>query len=174
MLNVRDIPRYEAVTEFARRYPSMDPVASEAFVVVLFSGDRLRQLVEHRLAAHGISHGRHLLLALLNREPDRPLPASQLAARLNVTKQTTTALLEGLEQDGLIKRTRDETDRRVSLIELTAAGKQLLARTMPEILQLHQEATASLTREEQRTLSLLLRKMWQGIEESRGHASKAD
>jgi DNA-binding MarR family transcriptional regulator len=161
MLNVRDIPRYEAVAEFAARYPEMDPVASEAFILLLHMGGQLHQLVEQRLAKYGISHGRHLLLALLNRDPDKPMAASALASRLTVTKQTMTALLEGLEADGLISRTRDESDRRVSLVQMTPAGRKLLTRTMPEMFELHIEAMRGLTREEQRMLAGLVRKAYE-------------
>jgi DNA-binding MarR family transcriptional regulator len=57
-----------------------------------------------------------------------PLTPSELAARERIQRPTVTRLVAGLEEDGLVQRTRDPQDRRSSLVALSPAGRELLAR----------------------------------------------
>jgi DNA-binding MarR family transcriptional regulator len=54
-------------------------------------------------------------------------PASVLAGRLNVTKPSVTALIDGLEEKGLVQRKRSKGDRRMVKAVLTDAGRDALA-----------------------------------------------
>jgi len=53
--------------------------------------------------------------------------ASVLAGRLNVTKPSVTALIDGLEERGLVERQRSDGDRRLVRAVLTEAGREALA-----------------------------------------------
>jgi DNA-binding MarR family transcriptional regulator len=57
-----------------------------------------------------------------------PLTPSELAARERIQRPTVTRLIARLEEDGLVQRTRDPQDRRSSLVALSPAGRELLAR----------------------------------------------
>ena len=50
----------------------------------------------------------------------------ELADRLSVTKRNITTLIDGLEKDGLAKRSPHPTDRRSKLVELTEKGEVTL------------------------------------------------
>lgn len=56
-----------------------------------------------------------------------PLTLSELAAAEQVRPPTITRLVQQLERDGLLERLPDPTDRRVTRVVATAAGKRLLA-----------------------------------------------
>ena len=56
----------------------------------------------------------------------RPLNQEQLAAKVHVQSQTLGRVLARLESQGLVTRTRNETDRRQLQVELTEAGKEAL------------------------------------------------
>jgi len=73
----------------------------------------------------------HTLLAL---GQDGALPMGDLARRAGVTEKTATGLVDRLERDGLVQRARDEADRRVVHVRLTAAGATLARRLDGEIL----------------------------------------
>lgn len=47
-----------------------------------------------------------------------------IAENLNVTGPTVVRIIDALEKKGLVMRTRDEVDRRVVLVSLTAKGGQ--------------------------------------------------
>ena len=62
---------------------------------------------------------------------DRPLrPASQqqVAERLGVDRTTMVAIVDALEDKGIIARHPDSEDRRRNVVELTPAGQDLLHR----------------------------------------------
>jgi DNA-binding MarR family transcriptional regulator len=51
-----------------------------------------------------------------------PMPMGHLAEQLGSTLPTLTGLVSRMERRGLVTRTHDETDRRVVLVQITAAG----------------------------------------------------
>lgn len=56
-----------------------------------------------------------------------PQRITELAALQSVAQPSMTAVIGALEQSGYVARTADPTDRRASLISLTAAGEEFLA-----------------------------------------------
>jgi DNA-binding MarR family transcriptional regulator len=57
-----------------------------------------------------------------------PLTPSELAVRERIQRPTVTRIVARLEESGLVQRTRDPHDGRSSLVALTPAGRELLAR----------------------------------------------
>ena len=151
--------RYELLVDKSKRYPDLDPVACEAYLTVRQVGDSLRSTQEQRLAAEGISLGRFIVLAVLDRTPDHPMPASELAEAAGVTKQTVTSLLDGLERDGFVARQPCLNDRRSVRVRLQPAGSRLLERVLPGMYRRQIDIMADLSTDEQRELTRLLRKV---------------
>jgi DNA-binding MarR family transcriptional regulator len=54
-----------------------------------------------------------------------PQKMADLADALTVTPRNVTALVDGLEADGLVRRVPHSTDRRVTLVELTANAERV-------------------------------------------------
>ena len=93
-------------------------VASELRVVL---GQLMRRLrAEHRFP---ISHG--AVLGRLDRQG--PLSTVELASAERVRPQSMGQTLAELETQGLVSRRPDEADGRRTLLELTDAGRQMLA-----------------------------------------------
>lgn len=86
-----------------------------------------RTLVE----SHGLTGPQALILKALQHGH---LSAGALASRVSLSQGTTTDILNRLEQRGLIRRTRDTTDRRRVLVEVTDTG-QTLMESSPPLLQ---------------------------------------
>jgi MarR family transcriptional regulator, 2-MHQ and catechol-resistance regulon repressor len=57
-----------------------------------------------------------------------PLPMGTIAAHVGLPKSNITALVDDLEAEGVLRRKRDEADRRITQVELTAKGRALCAR----------------------------------------------
>jgi len=68
------------------------------------------------------------LSALATIERRGPITLGDLAGCERVQPPTITAAIGRLEQQDLVHRRTDETDRRVTRVEITAAGRKLLAR----------------------------------------------
>jgi DNA-binding MarR family transcriptional regulator len=81
---------------------------------------RLTHLVRAR-AHRGRSLGALLVLRRLDSEG--PLRVTDLATAERVAQPTMTVLVGRLEHDGLVRKTRDETDARAVRVELTDAGR---------------------------------------------------
>src|SRR3954453_11608167 len=86
----------------------------------------LEKLHQEHLAPSGINSRELAVLLLLDgREPESQ---QQAASRLGVDRTTMVALLDGLEDKGLVARRPDAHDRRRNVVALTGAGAATLAR----------------------------------------------
>ena len=84
-----------------------------------------------RLAPHGLSEGRFVLLFLLDAAADGLAP-NLLAEQAGVTRATVTGLLDGLQREGLAERHADAADRRALQVRLTRKGRQLARRVFEQ------------------------------------------
>ena len=65
-----------------------------------------------------------------------PLPLGRLAEIEQVRAPTMTALVRGLESDGLVRRSAGRRDRRVVLVTATARGRRVLEQARRRRLEL--------------------------------------
>ena len=89
------------------------------------------------LTALGITYPQYLVLLVLW-EKDRQ-PVNDIARRLLLETNTVTPLLQRMERQGLLSRTRGEDDRRQQIVALTEKGRALqeqALRTVPQGLGL--------------------------------------
>jgi DNA-binding MarR family transcriptional regulator len=77
-------------------------------------------------AGEELSPSQTAALATIDRHG--PLTPSELAVRERIQRPTVTRIVARLEARGLVQRTRDPQDGRSSLVALTPAGRELLAR----------------------------------------------
>lgn len=70
----------------------------------------------------------HHDLAILNiLSQNGPLPASDMAGRLSLTRPQITQFIDRLESKGAVSRKNDAQDRRRVLVEITDKGKSILS-----------------------------------------------
>ena len=74
---------------------------------------------------HGISGSKLAILGWLFRA-GTPMTATDLARLERLQPQSLTRIIAELDEQGLIRRTPDEIDRRQVLIEITQTGRELL------------------------------------------------
>jgi DNA-binding MarR family transcriptional regulator len=80
------------------------------------------------------------VLAELARAPEQGFTFVELSRLLLVTSGNLTGIIDRLEEDGLVKREPERTDRRVTRMRLTPLGK----RRMDDILPLHASDVAQM------------------------------
>jgi len=80
----------------------------------------------------GLSTSQLLVLRFIEREPGATV--GQIAEALTLRQATVTALLDRLEERGLVRRHRKASDRRMVEVHLADDGKRLLDGT-PRLLQ---------------------------------------
>lgn len=113
-----------------------------------------------RLAPHGLSEGRFIVLFLLHGAGGTLSPHA-LAERAGVTRATISGLLDGLQREGLLQRRSDEDDGRRLQIVLTVQGKRLAEDLFNQHTQWIAGLFNGLDTAEQVQLSQLLAKVWQ-------------
>jgi MarR family transcriptional regulator, 2-MHQ and catechol-resistance regulon repressor len=95
------------------------------------------------------------------------VPLGELADKLLVTGGNVTYVMDRLEEQGLVSRTRCGKDRRVVWACLTDEGRKLIAEVFPGHASFVHELVSVLDPEEQETLRTLLKKLGKGIPQGR-------
>jgi MarR family 2-MHQ and catechol resistance regulon transcriptional repressor len=91
-----------------------------------------------------------------------PLPVNTIGPKVWLTPGSISVAIDRLEEKKLVKR-RTTDDRRVRLVELTAKGRELIAKTFEAHAAAMEKATA-LSKEERLTLLQLLKKLGKGAD----------
>jgi DNA-binding MarR family transcriptional regulator len=84
----------------------------------------LQSAVDAALRPHGLTFARYEALVLLTFSKRGSLPMRVMGERLQLHPTSVTNIVDRLEADGLVKRLPHPTDRRTTLAEITAAGRE--------------------------------------------------
>ena len=109
-----------------------------------------------RIQPHGATLGAWYFLRVLWEEDG--LTQRELAARTGMQEPTAVTALRGMEQAGWIRREASAQDRRKIAIHLTAEGRALRERLLPEAQALIDAACQGMSAAERETLVVLLRR----------------
>jgi DNA-binding MarR family transcriptional regulator len=118
---------------------------------------RLARRLRAERPADALSPSRSSVLGLLAQRG--PMSAGALAAADHQQPQSLTRVFADLERDGLISRTRDSQDGRQRVLELTEAGRAMLAHDMARRDAWLDVALGGLTETERQVLVLAGRLM---------------
>ncbi|UKA59295.1 MarR family winged helix-turn-helix transcriptional regulator [Arthrobacter sp. FW306-2-2C-D06B] len=116
-----------------------------------------RAMSQELLRGTGLSAGQELLVMRLFDQPAQS--QASLTRWLGVEPPTTAKMLARMEKAGFVERTRSVTDRRVTLVTLTSAGRALHRRVSTVWEDLEKVTTANLTDAEIQELERLLRRL---------------
>ena len=133
--------------------------ASSLLIAQLARGTRRR--IEQAVAPTGLRPRE--LLTLQHLQERGPSAQQTLAELVGVDATNLVAVLNSLEDAGLIDRRRDRADRRRAIITLSAQGEQLLANLDRALRQVDDEIFSPLTPAERHTLHDLLSRAVQHI-----------
>ncbi|GAB4371618.1 MAG: MarR family transcriptional regulator [Acidobacteriota bacterium] len=88
-----------------------------------------------------------------------PCAQHEIGEKILTSRANVTLIVDQLGRRGLVRRERDAADRRCMRVELTEAGRRLIARIFPEHAARLADAFSALTAAEQRELARLCRKL---------------
>lgn len=126
------------------------------------TGEAFLALADRRLRVYGLSAGARQVLAVLDGDGGSLSPTT-IADRLIITTASMTSLLDTLQRRGLVQRTPDGTDRRRVVVTITAEGRAVIRRLLPEMLALQEEVAAALSPGDRAELVRLLSTLRAGI-----------
>lgn len=119
-------PLAEARRQWSARLDAVEPMTAVTSLV------RAQQLVMARigelLAPFDLTFARYEVLQLLAFSRRGALPLGKIGERLMVHPTSVTNSVDRLESDKLVRRVRDTDDRRITLAELTAEGRDVAER----------------------------------------------
>jgi DNA-binding MarR family transcriptional regulator len=147
--------------EIKKRQP-FDCPSQEAYLNLMRTHAVLIGPIDQLFKTQGISPAKYNILRILRgakttgESGKYGMPSLEIADRLITRVPDITRLVDGLEADGLVARTRCTQDRRVVYVGITARGLDLLDRLDQPLLELHQHTLAHLSAQELEQLNHLL------------------
>jgi DNA-binding MarR family transcriptional regulator len=104
---------------------AFDASAARALFLIRALAQRINDVSGIWLAPFGLTPLSFQVVARLQAAPGHALALSALSRALHTRATTITSLVDGLERDGIVKRTAHATDRRATLAKLTRKGLQV-------------------------------------------------
>ena len=114
-----------------------------------------------RLAEAGGSVPVWLILSSLKSNERRT--QLDLARAVGIEGPTLTRHLDGLEENGIVRRVRDGSDRRAVRVELTAEGERLFQTLRQAVVAFNRDLTAGLTETELERVRKTLARLEQNV-----------
>jgi len=152
----------EAMLEqWTRERPDLDPSSLGLVARVARLARTIEENAKTVLDRFGLSESDFQLLAALRRAgPDYQQSPRELLEPLMVSSGGLTTWIDRLEQAGLVQRQPNPEDRRGILVQLSDKGRALADEVLTAYLANQQAVLdTALSREEQTTLSNLLRRL---------------
>ena len=103
-----------------------DPELMSAVSSIVRVERLLTAMVDTALRPLDLTFARYEALAALYFSPDGRMPLGKMSERLEVHPATITSIVDRLEQQELVRRTRPDGDRRVVLAEILPDGRALV------------------------------------------------
>lgn len=154
-----------AIGQWRRELPDLDLLPMEVVAYLKASQLMTKARVDAYFKEHGLQAGEFDVLATLRRAGSPyALTPTQLFEALLISSGGMTNRLDRLEKAGLIERAPNPEDRRGTLVSLTASGRELIERIVPQHVENEARMLDALSREEQQTLNVLLGKLLDGLE----------
>lgn len=97
--------------------------------------------------------------ALASLHTDGPTSQNQLGRRTAMDSATITGVIDRLQQRGLVMSSASPDDDRLSIIDLTDQGRDLIEQLLPRGVEISADTLAPLTPSERETLVRLLSKI---------------
>lgn len=132
--------------------------ASRVVVSILRAESRAAQALERALAPADLTLPQFNVLMVVAAAPNARLAMFELAQQLVTSPPNLTWLTNRMEERGLIAKGRDEGDRRVVMVELTAAGWRLLEDAAPLVFERERELLRGFSAAELRSAGDLLQR----------------
>lgn len=143
--------------------PDIDPKTIRLLEEMRLAAHALHEISENSVVTAGLSYAKYrLLMGLMiakNIEGRDEMNPSEISERQGTSRNTISALIRDLEDEGLIERQLDQQDKRKFNIRLTPAGTARLQAHAGQHMRVVSECFSELSNEEQDLLSQILQKL---------------
>ena len=147
--------------ELGKKKPFESP-EKEAMLNIVRTGDQFQNRFGKLFREFGLTGSQHNVLRILRGE-GRPMQCLEIRRRMIQVVPAMTGLLDRLEKDGFVTRTRCEKDGRVIYVDLTAKARSVLQQIDAPLTDLYRACLGHLSQTELKQLSALLEKARQSL-----------
>ncbi len=127
---------YSSVGEEIHQTKPFASLEEELLVSLLRTTDVLQERFEQMIRPFNISMTQYNVLRILRGAEPSGRTCGEIGERMIAREPDVTRLLERMEKAGLIKRTRDQSDRRVVVTRITSSGLKLLNEMEPKLREI--------------------------------------
>jgi len=147
--------------ELGKKKPFESP-EKEAMLNIARTSDQFQNRFGKLFREFGLTGSQHNVLRILRGE-GRPMRCDEIRQRMIQVVPAMTGLLDRLEKEGFVTRTRCEQDGRVVHVDLTTKAKTVLQKIDGPLADLYRECLGHMSRAELEQLSSLLEKARQSL-----------
>ena len=166
-------PLREGLRRYCGSHDFADYDAVNLLLTLKRTAHEFNGFTESYCEAVGLTPGRLNVLMVLNANPDKTFPLSELGDHLVVTRANITGLIDGLVRDGFVRRIDHPQDRRMVLAQLTDKGRKFLSWFAPQHHANLKKFLGCLSHAEKRQLVGLLDKLRAHIRAQRVEKQRA-
>ena len=148
----------------AETKPDVDAIVE----TIIYLYTESRRLTKGMAREVGLTGPQLTVIKLLESFGD--LSLSSLSERIRAQNSTVTGIIDRMEREGLVKRERSTSDRRVVYIRLSDKGQKLAREVEVEPMEIFRSALTGLPRDDLRDLLRILAKLQKRV---RAHVSQA-
>jgi len=146
--------------DWSEQRPDLDPEPMGVVLRIQTLAKILGDQTAARLQEHDLQWWQYDVLSTLRRQGEPfTLPATALAECAMLTSGAMTNRIDRLEEEGLVRRTKDLGDRRKVLVQLTGKGLKMIESATEARFEAAMEALESLSARQRHALSSLLRRV---------------
>lgn len=133
--------------------------AEKAFLNVVATSNWITREVSELMGEYGLTIAQYNVLRILRGSHPEALTCGEIRDRLLDRTPDVTRLLDRLEENELLTRSRYEKDRRVMKVNITRKGLALVNRMDDDVTAIVERLNRHLSEDEREELSELLTKM---------------
>ena len=122
---------------------------------------KMANIFNERLIPLGVTRVQWIAMYYLLKHGD--LSQKELGEKMDIKESTVARLLDRMEEEGLIKRTKVGEDRRIKYIKLTHKGRERIEELLPEGQKMSEFFSMGITEEEIRVFKRVLQKFMENI-----------
>jgi len=147
--------------DLGKKKPFESP-EKEAMLNLVRTSDQFQNRLGKLFRGFGLTGSQHNVLRILRGE-GRSMRCDEIRQRMIQVVPAMTGLLDRLENEGFVTRTRCERDGRVIYVDLTTKARNVLKKIDDPLTAMYRECLGHLSRAELEQLSSLLEKARQSL-----------
>jgi DNA-binding MarR family transcriptional regulator len=137
--------------------PESTPEVDSIVETIIYLYTESRRLTKGLASQFGLTGPQLTVIKLL--ETFDNLSLSSLSERIRAQNSTVTGIIDRMEREGLVRRERSTSDRRVVHIRLSDKGQKLARQIQVEPMEIFRGALSSLTQADLRDLLRIMNKL---------------